>query len=314
MVGLNSVESWNGCTLRRQCRNLSRSQDPEEQGGITLQCCFGFWPILLGVTLVVLVVAAFLTSTLSGVLGMGGGITLVGVMAAVLPAPLVVPLHGVVQLCSNLTRTIVFLPHVRWRFVAVYAPFLVVGVVGAASVWSGDLSWFKPFIGLFLLLFLASRRYARSLRLPPLWLYAPLGAVTGFLSLFVGATGPFLAPFFLRDDFDKEQVIATKAMCQAFAHVLKIPAFLALGFRYQDHLALLVVLVAMVVLGTLTGKKLLSHLDQRTFERLFVVLLAALALHLILGAFLGGSQDDATDERTSAAVVTQPCCWEHPAA
>ncbi|HCP46390.1 MAG TPA: hypothetical protein DIU15_10125, partial [Deltaproteobacteria bacterium] len=148
-------------------------------------------------------------------------------------------------------------------------------------------SWFKPFIGLFLLLFLASRRFARSLRLPPLWLYAPLGAVTGFLTLFVGATGPFIAPFFLRDDFAKEEVIGTKAMCQAFAHVLKIPAFLALGFQYLDHIHLLVVLVAMVILGTLTGKRMLGHLDQRTFERLFVVLLAVLSVHLIVGSFLG---------------------------
>lgn len=242
-----------------------------------------------------LTLAAYLTATLSGVLGMGGGMLLVGVMALLLPATWVVPVHGVVQLCSNSTRTLVFLPHVRWRYFAAYSPFLLLGVAGAAAIYilildvdslgalydADKLEWFKPLIGLFLLLFLGWRRYKPTLRAPPLWLYAPLGAVTGFLAMFVGATGPFIAPFFLRDDFEKEEVIATKAACQMVGHGLKIPAFLIIGFEYSAHLPLLALLVAGVILGTLTGKRLLSRLDSKLFERLFIGLLTLLALHLI---------------------------------
>ena len=90
----------------------------------------------------------------------------------------------------------------------------------------------------------------------------------------------------MSDDFQKEEVIATKAMCQSLTHVLKIPAFIALGFDYLEHTALLAVLVVMVILGTLTGKKLLAYLDERSFERLFVAVLAVLALHLIISHFL----------------------------
>ena len=55
-------------------------------------------------TVIVLVVACFITATISGILGMAGGVTLLGVMTALLPAPTVVPLHGIVQLASNWTR------------------------------------------------------------------------------------------------------------------------------------------------------------------------------------------------------------------
>jgi len=238
-------------------------------------------------TALVLAVAAFATATFSAIVGMGGGVTLLAVMAIVLPAAMVVPIHGVVQLSSNFTRTVVFLPHVRWRYFGAYAPGMLLGVAAATAAWSGiKLTWFKPLIGVFLLLFLWSRSHAGTLRKPPLWIYAPLGLVTGFLSLFVGATGPFIAPFFLRDDFQKEEVIATKAMCQSLTHVLKIPAFIALGFDYLEHTALLAVLVVMVILGTLTGKKLLAYLDERSFERLFVAVLAVLAVHLIISHFL----------------------------
>jgi uncharacterized membrane protein YfcA len=234
--------------------------------------------LLLGL----LTFVAYATATLSGVLGMGGGIVLVGVLAAALPATAVVPVHGVVQLASNSARTVVFLRHVRWSIFFAFAPFLLLGVGGAILLYRGsDLPGFKPLIGVFILCFLVWRQIKPTLRTPPLWVYAPLGVVAGFLTMFVGATGPFIAPFFLRDDLEKEQVIATKAVCQSVGHALKIPAFLSLGFDYVGEATLLGWMIAAVVLGTLTGKKLLTRLDPKWFERLFLALLTLLALHLI---------------------------------
>jgi uncharacterized membrane protein YfcA len=232
--------------------------------------------------LAVLSTAAFVTATLSAVLGMGGGIVLMGVLTVALPASMVVPVHGVVQLCSNSTRTIIFLRHVQWSIFATFAPFLLLGVGAATQLYTGSkLPWFKPLIGLFILTFLFWRKVKPTLRTPPLWVYAPLGAVAGFLTMFVGATGPFIAPFFLRDDLGKEEVIATKAVCQSVGHALKIPAFLYIGFDYAGEGPLLGWMVAAVILGTFTGKKLLHYLDARWFERLFLALLTLMALHLI---------------------------------
>ena len=154
-------------------------------------------------TIVVLVTACFVTSTISAILGMAGGVTLLGVMTALLPAPVVVPLHGIVQLASNWTRTWAFRRYVRWSIFFAFMVPAVAGVAIAASVWSDlELTWFRAWIGAFILLFLVWRRYKPKLRNPPVWSYAVLGLVAGLLAIFVGATGPFLAPFFLRDDFD----------------------------------------------------------------------------------------------------------------
>lgn len=229
-----------------------------------------------------LVTAAYVTSAISGMLGMAGGITLLGVMTILLPPQLVVPLHAVVQLSSNFTRTLVFIRHVRWRLVAIFAPPVVLGVAVAARIWSGsELTWFRPAIGLFILAFLAWRRWAPKLRNLPLWSYAIVGAVSGFLTVMVGATGPLIAPFFLRDDLEKEEVIATKAVAQAWGHLWKIPAFIALGFDYRPHLPLVAALIAAVILGTLTGKRLLTRLTRATFERVFEAVLAAIAIYLV---------------------------------
>jgi uncharacterized membrane protein YfcA len=238
-------------------------------------------PIALGI-------AALVTAALSAILGMGGGITLLGVMTIVLAARDVVPLHGVVQMCSNLTRTIAFLEHVKWRLFGVYAPASVAGILMARAVWSDEqMGWFKPAIGVFILAFLVWRRRSTKLRNLPMYAYLPVGVGVGFLTIFVGATGPFLAPFMLRDDFEKENVIATKAACQMWLHLLKIPAFLSLGFDYRPHLPLLAVLVVAVIIGTYAGKALLTRMSSTWFNILFQGLLCVIAIYLIARPLFG---------------------------
>ena len=232
--------------------------------------------------LILLVGASLITAAISGFLGMGGGMVLLGVMATVLPAAWVVPIHGVVQLCSNGTRALLFLRDVHWRIVFIYIGPATLGLVGATMVWSGSkLAWFKPAIGIFILCFLVYRRYKPTLRNVPLWVYAPVGLFVGFLTIFVGATGPVLAPFFLRDDV-KENVIATKAACQLWLHFGKIPAFISLGFDYTGHLGLLSLLVVAVIAGTYVGKALLGKMSERFFLGIFQTVLAGIAILLIV--------------------------------
>lgn len=241
------------------------------------------------VTTVVLIVACFVTATISGILGMAGGVTLLGVMTALLPAQVVVPLHGIVQLASNWTRTWAFRKHVRWSIFFAFMVPAVLGVVIAANIWADlKLTWFKAWIGAFILAFLVWRRYKPKLRNLPIRSYAVVGLAAGLLAIFVGATGPFLAPFFLRDDFDNEEVIATKAVCQTWLHLLKIPAFLALSFDYTPYAALLVALAVAVIGGTYFGKHLLSRISKERFVFWFQLVLAILAIYLVASTVLRG--------------------------
>lgn len=230
----------------------------------------------------ILLAVALVTSTISGVLGAAGGVTLISVMAILLPASQVVPLHGIVQLVSSGTRTLVMRRYISWRYVVAYAPLMAVGVWLATLLWSGEkMDWFRPAVGLVVLFFLFWRRRVPRMRKLPLWIYPLVGLVIGFLNIFVGATGPLVAPFFLRDDFTKEEVIGTQAACFAWGHLLKVPAFISLGFDFISSGNLLLGLLVCVICGTLIGKFVLHRISAKAFIILFELLLGILAVYLI---------------------------------
>jgi uncharacterized membrane protein YfcA len=231
----------------------------------------------------VLLVATLGTAALSAVVGMGGGMTLLAVMAALMPAADVVPLHGVVQLFSNGTRTLLLLRHVHTKIFLLYLVPAVLGVwIGAQVYTAGALVWFRPAVGAFILLWLATLRFEPRLGRLPLWIFAPLGLFVGMFASLLGATGPLIAPFFLRDDLDPEQVIGTKAAVQIVTHFAKIPAFVALGYDYAAELHILVPLIVAAIVGTVLGRRVLAGLSGEMFRRIFYVVLAVIGVCLLL--------------------------------
>ena len=79
---------------------------------------------------IILILAAFITSSISAVLGMGGGIILLGIMAIIIPKGyIVVALHGIIQLVSNVTRFYVFRTHLKKEIIKQYFPGALLGLL-----------------------------------------------------------------------------------------------------------------------------------------------------------------------------------------
>ncbi len=234
-------------------------------------------------TAVLLSVATLAAATLSALMGMGGGTLLVAVMATLLRPIEVVPLHGVVQLCSNSARGALLWRHISWRLFLTYLPGKALGVLLARELYTGEgQPWFRPAIGAFVLVFLLWDRFRpRQLGVPtPLFALAGIGG--GILTIVVGVSGPYLSAFFLRDDLTKEQIVATKASIQMVGHLAKIPVFLSLGFSYRESLPLLLPLLIASVIGSWVGTRLLKKLPPTSFAFAFRAILLALALRLLL--------------------------------
>ena len=217
----------------------------------------------------ILSVATLLTSFISGILGMAGGMILMGVLLAVLPLPAAMMLHGISQLAANGWRALMLRRQVDWRVVGGYAIgaaialgfFLATRIVvgkAAALVVMG----LTPFVALLLpeKLHLNVERPGHPV---------VCGVVCLALNLTAGIAGPILDVFFVRSKMSRHAVVATKALTQSLSHVIKIAYFGGVmaveGADVSPWLAASMVLLAFV--GTTLSRRVLERMTDASFRR-----------------------------------------------
>lgn len=227
-----------------------------------------------------LIVVAFFTSTLTAVVGLGGGLLLLAVMAIMLPPIAVIPLHGMVQLCSNLTRA--------WfgrseLVTSLLVPFIVGvilgGICGLPVLQSFPATALPIPLGLFILLLTWLPQGPATLRLPGK--FFSLGLVNGFITLFVGATGPLNMPILLRHGLTGNQAIATMAALMTIVHLVKIAIFGLIGFAFSSYLPLMAGMVVSVTAGSWVGTQVRRRTPGTFLRSVIKLLLTALALRMI---------------------------------
>ncbi|ROO25218.1 hypothetical protein SAHL_14750 [Salinisphaera orenii YIM 95161] len=240
------------------------------------------------VAVLLLTIAALATAVLSGMAGMGGGAILIGLLFATGMAPaLALPLHAGVQLSSNASRSLVYGRHIRWSALGLFmltaapGPFLVAPWVVAA-----DPDWIRLLLGLFILA-TSWPGWAAHLRMHGRVGLLVAGAIAGVSGPVVGGVGVLVAPFFLRDDWRREEIIATMAVAQMLGHALKIAAFSANGFNVLARLDLLVPMVVAAALGAVIGRRLVRYVSERRFRQLCRAILVVLALKLAWDGLAG---------------------------
>lgn len=235
-------------------------------------------PPLTGLLLIVL---AAITSAITASLGIGGGVLLLAVMALVMPAASIIPVHGMVQLGSNFGRASMLVRHINLRTIAWFAPGVLIGAwLGSLFLVDLPLTLVQLAIACFILLLCWGPAIPAIATGPVGTLLA--ATLTTFISLFVGATGPLVAAFVKRQQQgERFATVATFATAMCLQHAPKALIYGAAGFVFADWLGLIALMVAAGALGTWIGLKLLRRLSDQRFTLLFNVLLTLLAVRLV---------------------------------
>lgn len=227
-----------------------------------------------------LVFISSLTSLLTAIAGAGGGAVLIAVLALVLPASAIIPVHGVVQMGSNVGRAMLAWRHINWFTVVWFVPFGLIGtLIGSWLLVQLPASMLQLCIALFLLYL------TWGPALPKLILgragLAVGGLVTGFISLFVGASGPVVAAF-IKSRFSERMVtVATFAATMSMQHAPKALVFGLAGFVFKDWLALIAAMMLAGFIGTWVGLHGLKRISNARFNQIFRWVITLLALRLL---------------------------------
>jgi len=106
------------------------------------------------------------------------------------------------------------------------------------------------------------------------------GAAAGFATMIANAAGPVMAAYLLAARVDKARFVGTNAWFFLLVNAAKVPFSAGLGLFPPSTLQLTLVLLPVVLVGAVLGRRLLRAVDQRRFELLTASasLLAATAL------------------------------------
>lgn len=224
-----------------------------------------------------LLAASFGTSFLTAAFGIGGGAVLLGILAVLMPPAALIPVHGVVQLGSNAGRTFIMRQHIHRPVVLVFLAGSLVGVtVGGLIAIDLPPAVVQIGVGAFILWSISSK--------PPAffrhsaWL---AGGVSSFLTMFFGATGPFVAAYVKTLGFDRMTYVGTHAACMMVQHSLKVVVFGLIGFAFGPYIWLIAGMVMFGFAGTVVGRRVLTKINEALFSRVLTGILVVLSLRLI---------------------------------
>lgn len=227
------------------------------------------------IALLVIWLGTLFTAAMSSIFGMTGGMILMGLLTAVLTVSATMVLHGLIQLTSNSYRAWLNREAVRWDIIRGY----LLGSVGAVGLFLYLVTSFdRPspalvYLSLGALPFIAYALPDRlKLDITRPYMAPVCGVLIGTTNLVAGVAGPLLDVFFQRSGLTRHEIVASKAMTQVIAHIIKIffygylaETFSPSGEAVWPTIWIFAGCVVFSVLGTRLGKKILDAMTDTDF-------------------------------------------------
>jgi uncharacterized membrane protein YfcA len=228
-----------------------------------------------------------LASSIGTASGFGTSTVMVPVMSLFAPFPVVLLFVGIIHLCGDVWKVVLFRRGLDWPLVLGFGiPGVAAGFVGASlSLQAGGFE-LKRVLGVFLLLYVPFLFLKRRWALPKTHGTAVCGGLlSGLCAGFFGVGGAVRGAFLTAFDLPKAVYIFSSGLIALFIDVTRVSRYLTGGTRLGHDLLLpLALSIPISFLGAYLAKRFLDRLPQKSF-RLFVgVFLALVGLKLALWA------------------------------
>lgn len=232
---------------------------------------------------ILLTVLSFFTALMTSIAGAGGGTVLLAAMLQFMNPAEAIPVHGVIQLSSNLTRIWLLRKFVIWNIVLKFSLLLPLGVyLGLKTFQSIDANEIKNLIGFFILLALGLQNLKtfKNIKMP-INIYYLIGLVTGFLNILVGVIAPLLAVILRQSVSEKKSIVGTLGYFGLIGNLFKIIGFTFIGFSFFKYLDSFIMIIPATMIGSKIGQTLLNKISNKIFTIIFQIILVGLAIKLL---------------------------------
>jgi uncharacterized protein len=233
------------------------------------------WPLLL--------LGGWLAATISGAAGFGGALLLLPALTYTVGPKTAAAALTLAQLLGNLSRAGFGFRDIHWRPALLFSVgALPASVLGARLMVALPSQLVARTIGVFLLLMVVYRHTSWGTRPLPTRLLPPAGAGVGFLSALVGSAGPLGAAVFLSLHLPPGAYVASEAVTATLMHMTKSLVYGRYLALTASEVGLGLALGGTMVLGSFSGRRLVTRLSAVRFTMLVEGLLIIVALSLII--------------------------------
>jgi uncharacterized membrane protein YfcA len=236
--------------------------------------------VLIGLTIL-------LSSFISGVFGMAGGMILLGVLLVYFDVASAMILFSIIQLCANGWRAYQWRHYVLW-------PIFFKYVVGAAIAFAAMFAIrFVPdkmmvYLTLGLMPF-AIELLPRNMRPNIEWRGVPFvtGVLTTIIQVLAGVGGLFLDIFFQKSMLDRKTTNATKATVQSLSHVVRASYFISLSGIGKTPLWACGPAIVLAIAATSLAPFVIERMTDHGFRQWTrAIIFAVSAVYLFRGGML----------------------------
>ena len=232
---------------------------------------------------ILLTTLSFFTALMTSLAGAGGGTVLLAAMLQFMNPAEAIPVHGVIQFSSNLTRTWLLRKFVNWSIVIRFSLLLPIGVyIGLQIFQNMDSDNIKNIIGIFILsaLILQNLKFIKSFFVPYYAFYF-IGLITGILNILVGVIAPLLAVILKQSITEKKSIVGTLGYFGLIGNLLKIIGFSLIGFSFYEYIDTFLMIIPATLVGSRVGQLLLNKISNKIFMIIFQIILIGLAIRLL---------------------------------
>lgn len=238
-----------------------------------------------------LALGAFLTGlSKTGVAGLG--ILTVVLYANVLPARESTGVLLPLLVVADVFGVAIYRKHGDWRKIVQLMPWALAGIlVGYLAMGRIPEPYARRLMGGIVIVMLVlhlwrQRRMAEdpdgwTQRLPhSVWACGLIGVLAGVTTMMANAAGPVMVLYLLAMGLPKLEFMGTMAWFFFAINLIKLPFSCGLGLINVQSLLLDAILLVALIPGVLLGPAVVKRLDQKTFERVVLVLTLAAAIRL----------------------------------
>ena len=212
--------------------------------------------------------AIFLSSFISGVFNMAGGMILLGVLLVFFDVSTGMILFSILSTASNIWRVATWWKHINWPIWFQYTLGALVALMVLRYI------AFLPSKALVYLLLglmpwmveLLPRRWHPSIQ----WRGVPVvtGLTTTSIQLMAGNGGMFMDIFFQKSEVGRHATIATKSFCQTVGNLMRIFYFGTLaGIEEAIPLWFFIPAAALAIAGTMLAPLVVNRMTDHSFRQ-----------------------------------------------